>query len=305
MKTSVLFSILLLILSGCSKSLRPQQLLADVKELSSDKYEGRKTGTKGNQKAAEYIIKRFEEIGLKSFNGKFRQSFPIKNNSDSTVGTNLIGYIQGKRDEVIVISAHYDHIGIINNQIYNGADDNASGVAGLLALAKYFSTNQPANTIVFAAFDAEEMGLLGAKSFVENPTVPLGRIDLNINLDMISRADKGEIYAAGTFHHPELKRYLKLTQNKIKLILGHDNPKSKEADWTNQSDHFAFHAKHIPFIYFGVEDHSDYHRATDDYGRINTKTFQNVVDLITHNVSELDKGIAIQNGFREKLIMKE
>ncbi|WAC40296.1 M20/M25/M40 family metallo-hydrolase [Pedobacter sp. SL55] len=183
------------------------QLLKDVEILSSDEYEGRKSGTKGSELSRVYLVKRLKQIGLEAHPelGKYEQNFDIKGRNSITKGVNLISYVKGKTDDVIVVSAHYDHIGIINNEIYNGADDNASGVAALLSFAKYFKENQPNNTIIFALFDAEEMGLQGAKAFVANPPVALNKIKLNINMDMISHNDKGELYAVGTFKYPELK----------------------------------------------------------------------------------------------------
>jgi len=305
MKAQFLISLLFLI-TACSKTLRPQQLLVDVQELSSDKYEGRKTGTTGNLKAAEYIIKRFEEIGLNQYKGTWKQPFELSDSKRrGKTGQNLIGFIPGKRSEVIVISAHYDHLGIINGQIYNGADDNASGVAGLLAMATYFKKNPPEFTLLFVCFDSEENGLQGSKAFVKHPPVELNNIILDINLDMISRADKGEIYACGTYHYPAFKKYLVSKNPKIRLLLGHDDPKSGINDWTNQSDHYSFYQKNIPFIYFGVEDHKDYHKPTDDFSRINKEVFLNISDLLIGIVSDIDKQLSFQKNFRDKLIMKD
>lgn len=296
---------MLLLIAGAAKTWAQDQLLADVKELSSDKYQGRKTGTAGNKLAAEYIIKRFRQIGLKSFKDTYRSAFSFKSDQKSISGTNLVGYIEGKKQDVIVISAHYDHLGIIDGEIYNGADDNASGVAGLLSLAEYFSKHKPENTLLFAAFDAEEMGLQGAKAFVAAPPVPLTRIKINVNMDMISHNDKGELYVAGTYYSPQLKDYLGITNGNIKLLTGHDSPKVSAADnWTNQSDHYAFYKKNIPFLYFGVEDHKDYHRPTDDFDTINKTFFRNAVNAILEVVRNVDRDYTMQKAFRNKLIMK-
>ncbi len=283
------------------------QLLKDVEILSSDEFEGRKSGTKGSELARAYLLKRFKEIGampVLSLNG-FEQNFDIKTRNSVTKGVNLVAQVQGKKDNVIVISAHYDHIGIINKEIYNGADDNASGVAALLSLIKYFKENQPNNTLLFAFFDAEEIGLQGAKAFVANPPVALEQIKLNVNLDMISHNDKGELYAAGTFKYPQLKGYLTTTNPNIKLMLGHDDPKLGHNDWTNQSDHSAFNAKNIPFIYFGVEDHKDYHRATDEFKNINTTFYLDAVSVIKEVILNIDNQRDIQAIFRENLQMNK
>ncbi|MES2418104.1 MAG: M28 family peptidase [Bacteroidota bacterium] len=284
------------------------QLLKDVETLSLDSYEGRKTGTKGAEMARTYLTGRLKEIGLKPYPGTsgYEQKFETKSRNGATVeGINLISYIPGKTSNIIVISAHYDHVGVIKNEVYNGADDNASGVAGLLQFAKYFSKNKPNNTLIFAIFDAEEMGLLGAKAFVAKPPVGLERIKLNINMDMISHNDKGELYAAGTFKYPQLKPYFITTNPKLKLLLGHDDPKLGHDDWTNQSDQGAFNAKNIPFIYFGVEDHKDYHKASDEFQNINKAFFIDAANAIQEVIVNIDKNRSIQSIFDEKLQMKK
>jgi len=283
------------------------QLLKDVEILSSDEYEGRKSGTKGSELSRTYLTKRLKEIGvvpLPSLNS-YEQNFEIKGRNSITKGVNLISYVKGKTDDVIVISAHYDHVGIIKNEVYNGADDNASGVGALLSYAKYFKEHQPNNTLIFALFDAEEMGLQGAKAFVANPPVALEKIKLNINMDMISHNDKGELYAVGTFKYPQLKKYLITTNPNIKLMFGHDDPKLGHDDWTNQSDQGAFNAKNIPFIYFGVEDHVDYHKATDEFKNINKEFYVNAVSIIQEVILNIDKQRDIQAIFRENLQMKK
>ena len=285
-----------------------EQLLKDVETLSLDSYEGRKTGTKGAEMARTYLIGRLKEIGLKPYPGQssYEQSFEIKGRNDaaSVQGKNLISYIPGKSDNVIVISAHYDHIGVIKNEVYNGADDNASGTAGLLQFAQYFSKNKPNNTLIFALFDGEEMGLQGAKAFVANPPVALDKIKLNINMDMISHNDKQELYVAGTFKYPELKPFLVTTNPNLKLLMGHDDPKLGHDDWTNQSDQGAFNAKNIPFLYFGVEDHKDYHKATDEYQNINKTFFIDAANAIQEVIVNIDKQRDIKAIFRERLQMK-
>ena len=145
-------------------------------------------------------------------------------------------------------------MGIRVGKIYDGADDNASGTSALFALASYFKKNRPDHSMIFVAFDAEEMGLQGARHFVGNLPVPKESILLNVNMDMLSRSDKGELYASGSFHYPQLRPSLERAQkkSKVKLLLGHDDPKLGRDDWTNQSDHEAFHTAKIPFVYFGV-----------------------------------------------------
>ncbi|RZK57008.1 MAG: M28 family peptidase [Pedobacter sp.] len=286
-----------------------EQLLKDVEVLASDAYEGRKTGTKGAEMARTYLTGRLKEIGIKPYPGKntyeYDFEFKSRNGGEVTKGKNLIACIPGKTENVIVISAHYDHIGVKNNEVFNGADDNASGAAALLQFAKYFAKNKPNNILIFALFDAEEMGLQGAKAFVANPPVALEKIKLNINMDMISHNDKQELYAVGTFKYPELKPYFVTTNPNLKVLFGHDDPKLGSDDWTNQSDQGAFNAKNIPFIYFGVEDHKDYHKATDEFKNINQTFFKDAANAIQEIIVNIDKQRDIQAIFRETLKNKK
>ncbi|MFV0387176.1 MAG: M28 family peptidase [Pyrinomonadaceae bacterium] len=282
--------------SAKSDIIDTKRLLKDVKFLSSDELKGRETGTKENEIARKYVVKRFKESGIEPFESGYIQKFSFRNRQGKEFkGANVVGVIKGKSEpqKFIVISAHFDHIGVRNGEIYNGADDNASGTAALFAIAEYFSKHQPNKSLVFAAFDAEEKGLQGARYFVENPSVKLGEILLNINMDMISRNVNGELYAAGTFPYPQLKPYLETVQQnaKVKLLLGHDNPNLGRDDWTFQSDHGAFHRKQIPFIYFGVEDHKDYHKPTDDFENIQPEFYVKAVETILSATKEFDANL--------------
>lgn len=271
-----------------------KKLLSDLEKLSSDQFEGRKTGTKGNQLAAEYITGRFREAGLQFYNKGYRHPFSFKNNKREQInGTNLIGFIKGKTDDIIVITAHYDHIGIKNNEIFNGADDNASGVSVLLAISDYFSKRKPENTLVFIAFDAEEMGLQGAKSYIRMPVPSIYPIKLNVNLDMVSRNEKNELYAAGTYYTPVLKELIHnaAKSSGIKILFGHDIPGSGKDDWTFQSDHGVFAKENIPFIYFGVEDHADYHQSSDKFANITPDFFYPASNAILRSIIAFDKNM--------------
>jgi len=283
---------------------RSDQLLTDVKILSSDAFEGRKTGTKGAELARNYIGKRFKEIGLKSFPllNSYHQAFTFAGIDDPKItGKNMIGYIPGSSSKIIVISAHYDHLGIINGKIFNGADDNASGVAGMLKIAAHYAKNKPNYTLIFAAFDAEEFGRKGSEYFVNHLPVDIKRIKLNLNLDMISHNDKGELYASGTYKNPQLKNYIATTIPDLKILFGHDNPKLGIDDWTNQSDQSAFNDKNIPFIYFGVEDHKDYHKSTDTFENINQEFFINAANGILEITDNFDNDRNVEKIFRQKL----
>ncbi|HLL75537.1 MAG TPA: alpha/beta fold hydrolase [Pyrinomonadaceae bacterium] len=277
-----------------SDVLDAAQLLADARTLSSDEMQGRETGTEGGRRARAYVAARFKEAGLKPFGASYLQTFQFsyRRTAGLREGANVVGYARGtaRPDRYIVVSAHYDHVGVREGQVYNGADDNASGVAGLLALAAHFSRRPPKHSIIFAAFDAEEDRMIGATRFVAEPPVDLKQIALNVNLDMIGRNERGELYAAGAHHHPFLKPLVARVASRapVKLLQGHDDPKLGQNDWTFQSDHAAFHRAGVPFLYFGVEDHRDYHRPTDDFENLSPEFFVRAAETVLAAVELLD-----------------
>ena len=268
-------------------------MLEDLRKLSHDAAEGRKTGTKGAEAARRFIIRQFKDMKAKSLVKDYRHKFEFQTDEGDTIqGENIVAYIRGQEQTAFVITAHYDHLGIIDGKIYNGADDNASGVAALMAMAEYFKNNRPRHTMVFAALDAEEMGLKGAKAFITDPDVPMELIKLNINMDMISANDKNELYVAGTYHHPKYKPILEKIQiPPLKLKFGHDSPELGSDDWTNSSDHAAFHAEGIPFLYFGVEDHENYHKETDTFENINQAFYLKSSEAILECILALDRAL--------------
>lgn len=264
-----------------------QQVLADIQYLSSDELVGRRTGEFGNIMAQEFIYNRFQTIGLThAGNNGFRQVFDHTNNrtgAEFKDAVNLIGMIEGaaQSDRFIAVIAHYDHLGFSEGEIYNGADDNASGTVGLLAAARYFADNTPDHTILFIALDAEEQGLGGAHYFVQNPVVPLEQIALVINMDMISNNFDDELYAVGTAHYPFLKPLIEeaVEDEPINVLFGYDTDDWPQ-NWTMSSDHGPFHAEGVPFIYFGVEDHPHYHQPSDTFENTNPDFFVSAVETI-------------------------
>ncbi|MEX2573813.1 MAG: M28 family peptidase [Balneolaceae bacterium] len=272
-----------------------KEILGDVKYLASDGLEGRAPGTDGSRLAQDYIEERFESLGLKRFGNSFRQVFDL-NGSESGDAVNLVGYIEGtvNTDQYVAVTAHYDHLGRTNGQVFNGADDNASGTGGLLAAAKWFRESPPENSILFIAFDAEEAGLLGSFHFVNNPPVPLDQIILNVNMDMISTNFDRELYAAGTYHYDYLKPLVKQSaaDSPIDILFGHDSPDLPPGeDWTMLSDHAPFHRRGIPFIYFGVENHAHYHKTSDTFETINPDFYIDAVTVIIRFVRDIDASL--------------
>jgi Zn-dependent M28 family amino/carboxypeptidase len=260
--------------------------------------EGRGVGTPGSAKARDYIVERFRQSGVQHFANSYLQTFEFPNrNGENIRGANVVGYIKGKQnpEKFIVVTAHYDHLGVRDGVIYNGADDDASGVSALFALADYFQKNRPSNSIIFAAFDAEETGLRGSRKFVAAPPVKKESIRLNINMDMIAHNDVNELYAVGTYSYPSLKPSLEQVAKTapVKLLFGHEGPNvPKTDDWTNQSDHYAFHEARIPFVYFGVEDHKDYHKPTDDFANINQTFYVRAVETVLAALKTFDANLS-------------
>ncbi|HUE96525.1 MAG TPA: M28 family peptidase [Longimicrobiaceae bacterium] len=241
------------------------RLVEHVRFLAAPEREGRATGSPGNAAAREYVAEAFREVGLTPVAGEWLHAFGPgfgPSPGAAAAGINLLGLVRGREqpDRFIVVTAHYDHLGQRGNLVFHGADDNASGTAALIELARHFVRHTPRHSILFAALDAEEQGLLGARAFVAAPPCPLEAIALNVNLDMVSRNEAGELYAAGTYHYPTLAPLVAEVARTapVRLLTGHDEPAGRAGDdWTHLSDHGAFHALGIPFLYFGVEDHAD------------------------------------------------
>ena len=273
------------------------QLLKDLETLSADDMEGRLPGTPGAAKARAYILRRYKEAGIQPIGDSYERPFAFRGRGDSgdRSGVNLVGVVRGTREpgRFIVVTAHFDHLGVRNGQIFNGADDNASGVAALLAVATRISASRPVHSVVFAALDAEETGLNGARAFLADPPVPRKGIVMNVNLDMVARDAKNVLFASGTFHYPFLKAYLKgVARPPVVLRLGHDAPNVKgEDDWTRDSDHYPFHQADIPFIYFGVEDEAQHHKATDDAETVTKEFFVGAANTILAAVRAFDTNL--------------
>jgi Zn-dependent M28 family amino/carboxypeptidase len=272
------------------------RLLRDLKTLSADSMEGRLPGTPGGAKARAYILRRFKEAGIQRIGNSYERPFTFRGRGDSKDrgGVNVVGVVRGRREpgRYIVLTAHYDHLGVRDGQIFNGADDNASGVAAMLAIAARLSAATPEHSVIFAALDAEESGLNGARAFLADPPVPRDAIALNVNLDMVARDANNVLYASGTFHYPLLKAYLKdAARAPVTLRLGHDGTNAKEDDWTRDSDHYPFHQAGIPFVYFGVEDEAQHHKATDDAESVTTEFFIGAANTILAAVRTFDANL--------------
>ena len=282
----------------------------DVSFLADDKLEGRQTGTQGEILASEYLIKRFETIGLepKGTDG-YLQSFSFKpktdphseveftTNADSTItGNNVIGFINNNAKQTIVIGAHYDHLGFggegslyrdKDKAIHNGADDNASGVAVMLNLADRLKIKndkaeiKDKNNYLFMAFSGEEMGLLGSNYFSKNPTIDAKTINYMINMDMVGRMKADSTLAVyGTGTSPMFKQTLKANNEKFKLV--------ENESGVGPSDHTSFYLIDIPVLHFFTGQHEDYHKPSDDSEKLNYEGMNLISDYIYSIISDLD-----------------
>lgn len=284
-----------------AQSIDSTALMRHVRVLAHDSLEGRRIGTPGNAKARAYVIRAFGEAGLQPIGGSLELPFQYSaRDSSRHTGVNIAGVVRGSAspDRYIVVSAHYDHLGysraVGGDSLYNGADDNASGTGAVIELARWFARNRPRHSIIFVALDGEEGGLRGARAFVAQPPVPIAQIALNVNLDMVGRNASNVLYAAGAHPWPFLRPYLDsvVTGAPVTLRLGHDRPGVQgEDDWTFQSDQGPFHQAGIPFVYFGEEDHPDYHRPSDHAERLIPGFYAGAATVVLRTILIMDRNL--------------
>jgi len=288
---------------GAQRSLLPAidsaRLVNALSALSADSMEGRRVGTPGGARARTFLKNAVDYAGLTPIGGSLEQRFTARGRGAEVQGVNLMGVVRGtvSPERYIVVSAHYDHLGIrgpgvSGDSLYNGADDNASGSAAILSIAAWFAAHPPENSLLFVWFDGEEQGEIGAKYFVEHPPVPLASIIADVNLDMVSRNAKGELYAAGATPWPVMKPLLDSLVEiaAVTLKLGHDSGVGP-SNWIHQSDQGAFADKKIPFVYFGVEDHPDYHKPSDSFDHVQLGFYLRATLTVAEFVRRLDLGL--------------
>ncbi len=283
--------------------LDESQLTEHLKVLSSDDFSGRKLGSQGNEKSRRYIINVLKNDHVNTFAPDYRHKFVHHSWQSTTIGQNIIAVVEGTKfsEKYIVLTAHFDHLGIKGGKIYNGADDNASGTATLLSLAKQIAIKPLRYSVIFLFTDGEEVNLLGAKSFVNDYAELIPKIKLNINLDMIagnqqtktlhyisknidSLLNEGEIQSLKNFFH----------HNKLKIKQGFNSVNKRSGKnlgrngWIRASDHGVFHRKKIPFIYFGVGTHQNYHTHQDTFERVNLAFYLSASQLIYQQIRFID-----------------
>ena len=291
------------IADGTSNGALERITIADLKRhcgtLASDALEGRGAGTTGGWAAAAYLQAELRKIEgltaagtagwLQEFGANYRNVIAILPGSDPAL-----------RREIILIGAHYDHVGRGNpagsnaagsnaaggnapfGQVHNGADDNASGTAALLELADAFASlkTAPRRTLVFAFWDAEESGLLGSKNWVTRPTLPLKDIRLVVNIDMVGRLRDGKLTVVGWRSAPGLRSRL------VRHNPAGDLDFQYEPAVIGDSDHQPFYAAGIPALHLDSGKHDDYHRPTDDADKLNYTGIRRVTELVFALVAE-------------------
>jgi uncharacterized iron-regulated protein len=278
------------------RTVRPEQLMPRLHALAHDSMEGRGAGTPGGARGRAYLEAEARAIGLQPIGAGFQVPVRVRARPGAdSIGANVIARLPGRRagGPVLVLSAHHDHLGVRGDSIYNGADDDASGSVALLALAERFVAEPLEHDVIFAWFEAEESGMLGSRAFVAEPPVPLDRIAVNVNLDMVSRHEGGAtLWVAGTAHYPFLRPHAEavVPRAAVPIRFGHDTPGGRPSDnWTGSSDHASFHRAQIPFLYLGVEDHPDYHRPGDDAEKVDPAFYAATVSYAEALVRELDR----------------
>ncbi|WP_169726084.1 M20/M25/M40 family metallo-hydrolase [Aestuariibacter salexigens] len=247
--------------------------MSDLYALADDMMQGRRTGTRGAAMARQYVAARFTEIGLQPVaRDDYFHPFDYPKVGSDISGVNVLGVVPGDgfSGRFIVVTAHYDHLGKQGGRVFNGADDNASGVAAMLALAASIKQQPLPYSVLFLATDAEEKGLYGAKAFVESPPVSLDQIVANLNLDMLGQGKhRYKLYISGAGSHPAFEQLIDDTEalGTLCIIKGHRDVRrgyvNRRNNYRQASDHGAFLRHDIPYLFVGVAEHGTYHTDED------------------------------------------
>lgn len=304
--------------SSFAQRINQTNIEAIVTYLASDELNGRGTGTDDERKAAKYIANKFRMMGLKpmgnnekvfghvldkpyyyDFTKRMNKNIHAEDDSSSEgelrIGRNVVGFIDNKKAYTVVIGAHYDHLGLgmdhnslmanPEGSIHNGADDNASGVAGLLELANVLTSNGVVENynFLFIAFSGEELGLIGSKRWCENPTLPIDKINYMLNMDMIGRlnTETNKLVISGIGTSANFERTLDRVNTGFSL--------KKDSSGVGPSDHTSFYLKNIPVMHFFTGQHSDYHKPTDDAYKVNYSGIVQVLEYMINIIYDLDR----------------
>jgi hypothetical protein len=290
--------------------------------LASDSLEGRETGQRGQKMAAEYIANHFKAIGIPPYKGKtYYQKFRVKSGrhlckcstcdapflnkmlgKNIVKGENVLGFIEGTdlKEEIVVVTAHYDHLGMHDSLIYNGADDDGSGTVAAMEIAEAFMLAKnagkgPRRSVLVMAVSGEEKGLLGSKYYTDNPVYPLEKTICNLNIDMIGRVDEYHdhpdyVYLIGSDRLSTSLHELSERVNTKHFGLELDytfNALDDPNRYYYRSDHYNFAKNNIPVIFYFNGIHEDYHKPTDTIEKINFQKIQKIARYIFLTAWEL------------------
>ncbi len=231
----------------------------------------------------------------------------VKSFKDSRIAKthNVVGLLEGSdpklKDEIVVVSGHYDHVGTVGGRIYHGADDNASGTIGTMEIAKAFVRGgvKPKRSVLFMCYDAEERGLLGAFYYVDHPIFPLEKTVANLNMDMIGRDEesanwptppdhnRNQVNVVGTLYDPQLRQAIQNADEQIGLKLDFKTDKIDPEGWFSRSDHFCFAIHGVPMVLFNTGEHPDYHTENDTWDKIDYPKMEKIVRLIFLSTEEV------------------
>ncbi|MBI9041416.1 M28 family metallopeptidase [Lutibacter sp.] len=298
-----------------ANSIIVSDLKTHLYSIASDEFEGRETGEPGQKKAAEYIKTFYKKRNITSPLGDddYFQEIPTAHlRSNLNPSENVLAFIKGteKPDEILVISAHYDHLGMENGEIYNGADDDGSGTVAVMAIAEAFKKaaeegNRPKRSILFLHVTGEEKGLLGSKYYTNFPVFPLVNTVANLNIDMIGRVDDAHennpdfVYLIGSdklsteLHDLSEAMNEKFTKLKLDYKYDDDNDPNR---FYYRSDHYNFAKNNIPIIFYFNGTHQDYHKPSDTPDKINYELLQKRTQLIFYTAWEIanrDKRVVV------------
>jgi aminopeptidase YwaD len=308
--TRLAFALLVPVLGAACKSASrgpaeahtdADRIRSDIAYLADDRLEGRGTGTAGNDSAAAWLARRHAALGLRPVTTGYLQQFIANGAELAHAGKpegvptqNVVAMVPGSdpalRGQYVVLGAHFDHLGRsidgaldpeAGHAIRNGADDNASGTAAILELARRLVAHPTKRSILVVHFSGEELGLLGSQWFVEHSPVPVDSMDAMLNFDMVGRLRKDRLIVYGLGTATEIPALVDSANVAPRLDL------VKQDDGFGPSDHSSFYAKGIPVLHFFTDLHEDYHRATDDIEKINAPGEVRVVDLAERIVREI------------------
>lgn len=287
--------------------IQSEELKEHLYLLASDVLEGRKTGEKGQKMAVNYLTAYYEHLELQAPQDypDYIQSIPLEylGNTSRDSSENVLAYILGSErpEEAIVITAHYDHLGIRGEEIFNGADDNASGTSALMEIAESFKLaaengHRPRRSVLFLHLTGEEAGLFGSSYYVSHPVFKLENTVVNLNIDMIGRVDdrhQGKppyVYLIGSDKMSEELHVLSEKVNGEFTELKLDYTYNKEKDpnrFYYRSDHYNFARKGVPVIFYFNGEHKDYHKPTDTADKIDYDLLKLRSELIFYTAWEL------------------